>query len=157
MEAANRGAKDVGGRSVGCNIVLPFEQSENKYLDKWVSIKYFFVRKTLLIKYSYAFIVMPGGFGTMDEYFEALTLIQTKMLSEFPIIIFDKAYHKELIDHIELMKLKGTISSDDLKLCLFTDSIEDAIQHLNENAIIKFVLKHVAARKSRWWLLEKGY
>ncbi len=157
MEAANRGAKDVGGRSVGCNIVLPFEQSENKYLDKWVSIKYFFVRKTLLIKYSYAFIVMPGGFGTMDEYFEALTLIQTKMLSEFPIIIFDKAYHKELIDHIELMKLKGTISSDDLKLCLFTDSIEDAIQHLNENAIIKFGLKHVAGRKSRWWLLEKSY
>ncbi len=157
MEAANRGAKEVGGRSVGCNIVLPYEQSENKYLDKWVSIKYFFVRKTLLIKYSYAFIVMPGGFGTMDEYFEALTLIQTKMLSKFPIIIFDKTYHKELIDHIDFMKEKGTISSDDLKLCLFTDSIEESIQHLKDNAITKFGLKHVSDRKSRWWLLERGY
>ena len=83
MEAANRGAKDVGGRSVGCNIVLPKEQSHNPYLDVWVNIKYFFVRKNLLIKYSYAFIVMPGGFGTLDEYFEALTLIQTKKLSGF--------------------------------------------------------------------------
>ncbi len=157
MEAANRGAHDVGGRSVGCNIVLPFEQHENIYLDKSVSIKYFFVRKTLLIKYSYAFIVMPGGFGTMDEYFEALTLIQTKMLNEFPIIIFDKTYHKELIDHIEFMKTKGTIAPGDLKLCLFTDSIDEAIQHLRDNAIKKFDLKHEKPRKRLWWLLERGY
>lgn len=157
MEAANKGAKEVGGRSVGCNIVLPFEQKENPYLDKSVNIKYFFVRKSLLIKYSYAFIVMPGGFGTMDEYFEALTLIQTKMLSEFPIIIFDTAYHKELIAHIEFMKLKGTISPDDLKLCLFTDSIEDAIHHLEINAIQKFGLKHEKVRKRFWWLFESGY
>ena len=102
MEAANRGAKDVGGRSVGCNIVLPFEQHENPYLDRSVEIRYFFVRKTLLIKYSYAFVVLPGGFGTLDEYFEALTLIQTSMLNEFPMIVFDKEYHKELIAHIDL-------------------------------------------------------
>src|SRR6185503_8572994 len=88
MEAANRGAKDVGGRSVGCNIRLSAEQKPNEYLDKWVNIRYFFVRKTLMIKYSYAFIVLPGGFGTMDEFFEALTLIQTKKITEFPVIIF---------------------------------------------------------------------
>ncbi len=157
MEAANRGAKDVGGRSVGCNIVLPFEQKENPYLDKSVNIKYFFVRKSLLIKYSYAFIVMPGGFGTMDEYYEALTLIQTRMLSEFPIIVFDTEYHKELIDHIELMKEKGTISPEDLKLCLFTNSVEEAIQHLKTNAIQKFGLKPEKQRKKFWWLFEGGY
>lgn len=157
MEAANRGAKDVGGRSVGCNIVLPFEQHENKYLDKSVSIKYFFVRKTLLIKYSYAFVVMPGGFGTMDEYYEALTLIQTGMLNQFPIIVFDKTYHKELIEHIDLMKSKGTISEKDLELCLFTDSIEESIKHLKENAIQRFGLKHIKTRKFKWWLFERGY
>ena len=157
MEAANRGAKDVGGRSVGCNIVLPHEQMHNPYLDKWVSIKYFFVRKTLLIKYSYAFVVMPGGFGTLDEYFEALTLIQTKMLSEFPIIIFDKAYHKDLLEHIERMKERGTISPEDLNLCLFTDSIEEAVQHIQLNSIKKFGLKPAATRKRSWWLFEQKY
>src|SRR6476660_8140169 len=89
MEAANRGAKDVGGKSVGCNIVLPVEQQHNSYLDKWVDIKYFFLRKMLLIKYSYAFVEMPGGFGTLDEFYEALTLVQTKKIQMFPIIIFD--------------------------------------------------------------------
>jgi uncharacterized protein (TIGR00730 family) len=157
MEAANKGAKEVGGRSVGCNIILPFEQHHNDYLDKTVNIRYFFVRKTLLIKYSYAFVVMPGGFGTMDEYFEALTLIQTKMLFQFPIIIFDTTYHKELIEHIELMKAKGTIAEEDLKLCLFTDSIEEAIEHLKINAISKFGLKPEKPRKSFWWLFERGY
>jgi len=155
MEAANKGAKQVGGRSVGCNIVLPFEQKENDFLDTFVNIRYFFVRKTLLIKYSYAFIVMPGGFGTMDEYFEALTLIQTRMLKGFPIIVFDTEYHKELINHIDLMKAKGTISTEDLSLCLFTDSVEDAINHLKKNAIEKFNLKYKKSRKPRWWLFEK--
>lgn len=143
MEAANRGAQAVGGKSVGCNIVLPHEQSHNIYLDKWVNIKYFFVRKTLLIKYSYAFVVMPGGFGTLDEYFEALTLIQTKKLSEFPIIIFDIAFHKKIVEHIDLMKEEATISPADLKLCLFTDDVEDAVEHLKINAINKFGLKPI--------------
>ena len=142
MEAANKGAKAVGGRSVGCNIVLPHEQSHNPYLDKWVNIKYFFVRKTLLIKYSYAFVVMPGGFGTLDEYFEALTLIQTKKLSEFPIIIFDKEFHKKVVEHIDVMKDRATISPDDLRLCLFTDDVNEAVEYLKENAINKFGLKH---------------
>ena len=157
MEAANRGAKEVGGRSVGCNIILPFEQQHNPYLDKWVNMKYFFVRKTLLIKYSYAFVMMPGGFGTLDEHFGALTLIQTKMLSKFPIILFDVSYHKDLIEHIEFMKEKGTISAEDLKLCLFTDSITEAIEHLKIHAISKFDLKHEKVKKSRWWLFERGY
>ena len=155
MEAANRGAKEVGGRSVGCNIVLPHEQFHNKYLDRWVNIKFFFVRKTLLIKYSYAFIVMPGGFGTLDEYFEALTLIQTKMISEFPIIIFDTDYHKDLMRHIEKMKQEATISPEDLKLCLFTDSIEEAVKHLQEHSIRKFGLK-AEEKRSRSWLFEHG-
>ncbi|MBS1742785.1 MAG: TIGR00730 family Rossman fold protein [Bacteroidetes bacterium] len=154
MEAANRGAKEVGGKSVGCNIVLPKEQVHNNYLDKWVNIKYFFVRKSLLIKYSYAFIVMPGGFGTLDEYFEALTLIQTKMLDQFPIIIFDKAFHKDIIEHIERMKERETISPEDMKLCLFTDSVEEAVEHIRVNAITKFGLKPIE-KKPRWWLFEQ--
>jgi uncharacterized protein (TIGR00730 family) len=154
MEAANRGAKEVGGKSVGCNIVLPHEQHHNPYLDKWVNIKYFFVRKTLLIKYSYAFVVMPGGFGTLDEYFEALTLIQTKSISQFPIIIFDKEFHKKIMEHIELMKANGTISPEDLSLCLFTDSVEEAVAYLRENAIGRFGLKPEVIKKD-WWLFEK--
>jgi uncharacterized protein (TIGR00730 family) len=156
MEAANRGAKDVGGRSVGCNIILPHEQQHNPYLDKWVNIKYFFVRKQLLIKYSYVFVVMPGGFGTLDEYFESLTLIQTKMLSQFPVIIFDKTYHKDIIEHIERMKDRGTISANDLDLCLFTDSIDEAINHI-KNTIIKFGLKPKPPRRTCWLLFEKKY
>ncbi len=87
MEAANRGAKEAGGHSVGCNIVLPHEQSENPWLDKFVTIRYFFVRKVLLVKYSYAFVILPGGFGTMDEFFETLTLVQTRKIHHFPIVI----------------------------------------------------------------------
>lgn len=153
MEAANRGAKDVGGKSVGCNIVLPHEQHYNPYLDKQTTIRYFFVRKTLLIKYSYAFISFPGGFGTMDEFFESLTLVQTKKISKFPIIVFDTAFHKALIEHIEVMKEAGTISPDDLKLCLFTDSMEEAIEFIKINAIDQFGLK-VETPKRKWWLFE---
>lgn len=158
MEAANRGARDVGGKSVGCNIMLPHEQEPNHYLDKTVTIRYFFVRKTLLIKYSYAFVVMPGGFGTLDEYFEALTLIQTAKLSEFPIIVFDRSYHHDVIEHIEKMKKLGTISPDDLELCLFTDSVEEAVKHIELNAIKKFGLKpEEKKRRTSWWLFEKKY
>lgn len=155
MEAANRGAKDVGGKSVGCNIVLPHEQSSNPYLDKWVNIDYFFVRKTLLLKYSYAFVVMPGGFGTLDEYFEALTLIQTRKIHDFPIVVFGKEFHKELMDHIQLMKEQGTISPEDLDLCLFTDSVDEAVNHIRENAVVKFGLKKKKDVKKLWWMFER--
>lgn len=127
MEAANRGAREVGGRSVGCNIQLPFEQSGNPYLDKWVSIKYFFVRKTLLIKYSYAFVVMPGGFGTLDELFESLTLVQTGKLQEFPIIVFGKEYHEKLMAYVDNLKEQGTISPDDLKYIHYTDDMDEVV------------------------------
>lgn len=142
MEAANRGAKDVGGKSVGCNIVLPMEQDPNPYLDRWVNIRYFFVRKTLLIKYSYAFIVMPGGLGTMDEYFEALTLIQTGKINRFPVVLFDKEFHKPLMDHMENMRQQGTISESDMSLFLFTDSVEEAVAYIREHGILKFGLTY---------------
>lgn len=153
MEAANRGAKEVGGKSVGCNIVLPMEQHPNPYLDKWVNIKYFFVRKTLLIKYSYAFVIMPGGFGTLDELFEAMTLIQTKTINEFPVIIFSTSFHKELLEHIEKMKQVKTIADEDLQLFLVTDSIEEAVQHIKE-CIQRFGLTPVK-RKPSWFLGER--
>jgi len=155
MEAANRGAKDVGGRSVGCNIILPHEQHYNPYLDRSVNIEHFFVRKTLLIKYSYAFIVMPGGFGTLDEFFEAITLIQTRKIYEFPIIIFDVAYHKDLIEHIERMRQEQTISPEDLELCLFTDSVEEAVKHLQVFSINKFGLKAEQKRRRFPWAFPK--
>jgi len=155
MEAANRGAKEAGGRSVGCNIVLPTEQRPNAYLDKWVRIRYFFIRKTLLIKYSFAFIVMPGGFGTLDEFFEALTLTQTQKIRQFPIIVFSKSFHQELIEHIEQMKKIQTISPADLNLILVTDSVEAAVDFIKENSISRYGLVPAARRAPRRWLLER--
>ncbi|MFV8369379.1 TIGR00730 family Rossman fold protein [Flavobacterium sp. LB2R40] len=141
MEAANKGAYQAGGYSVGCNIVLPVEQKQNSYLHKWVYIPYFFVRKVILIKYSYAFVVMPGGIGTLDELFEALTLIQNKIISNFPIVIFDSVYHKELTYHIKKMVEYESISPEDMKLLFVTDSVEEVIEHLKKHAIKKFGLK----------------
>jgi len=140
MEAANRGARDAGGRSVGCNIQLPVEQAPNPYLDKWVKLEHFFVRKILLVKYSYAFVVMPGGFGTLDEYFEALTLIQTRKIKDFPVIIFGKAYHRELLAHIDSMQQQATIGPADMRLFLVTDSIDEAVQLIAEKSIKPFGL-----------------
>lgn len=154
MEAANRGAKDVNGRSVGCNIQLPVEQKPNPYLDKWIYMHHFFVRKVLLVKYSYAFIVMPGGYGTMDEYFEALTLIQTHTINDFPIVIFGKEYHKELIAHIEAMAKNATINKEDKHLFIVTDSVEDAVKLIVEKSIKKFNLQPEQRTKPFKWLFE---
>lgn len=154
MEAANRGAKDVGGKSVGCNIVLPTEQRPNAYLDKWVNIRYFFIRKTLLIKYSFAFIVFPGGFGTLDEFFEALTLTQTRKIDQFPIIVFNRAYHKELLEHIDVMKKKKTISAEDLSLILVTDSMDEALQFIKTQSIARYGLLPEQKRWPARWLME---
>ncbi|MEO6453023.1 MAG: TIGR00730 family Rossman fold protein, partial [Ginsengibacter sp.] len=156
MEAANRGAKDVGGRSVGCNIVLPLEQHINPYLDKWVNIKYFFIRKTLLIKYSYAFVVMPGGFGTLDEFYEALTLVQTKKIRMFPIIIFDKDFYREILKHNDRMAKAGTISKEDEHLFLVTDSITETVEYIKEKSIIAFGLQYASHPKPFWGFFEEG-
>ncbi|CAN5313800.1 TIGR00730 family Rossman fold protein [soil metagenome] len=156
MEAANRGAKDVGGKSVGCNIVLKHEQHPNAFLDKFVNIRYFFVRKVLLSKYSYAFVVMPGGFGTLDELFEALTLIQTNFIKRFPVVLMDKVFYKQLIAHIDLMAEQGTIQPEDMKLLLYTDSVEEAVAHIQKNAIEQFNLKKKKPISAISWLGERG-
>lgn len=142
MEAANRGAKDVRGKSVGINIILPHEQFPNRYLDKWVDLKYFFVRKTLLIKYSYAFVICPGGFGTLDEFFEAMTLIQTGKIKGFPVVIFGKDFHHNIMEHIEKMLAERTISPEDKKLYIITDDIDEAVQYITENTIKPFGLEY---------------
>ena len=157
MEAANRGAKEVGGRSVGCNIELPFEQVSNAYLDLCVRLHYFFVRKALLIKYSYAFVVMPGGAGTLDELFEALTLIQNGKIKNFPIVIMGTDYWKELIDFIQKMAQRAMIGPKDSSLIFTTDSVEEAIAHIRSKAIEPFGLKRVARmRRPFAWLGERG-
>ena len=152
MEAANRGAYESGGMSVGCNIKLPFEQKTNKYVHKSVTFEYFFVRKTLLTKYSYAFICMPGGFGTMDEFFDTLTLIQTKTITQFPIILFGTEYYRKLGELMNSMVEQGTIDPEDLKLVLITDDVDEAMEHIQTYITGNYKIK---PRKRFWWLLEK--
>lgn len=156
MEAANRGAKDAGGRSVGCNIKLPFEQKPNPFLDRSVTLDHFFVRKTLLMKYSYGFVIMPGGFGTMDEMFEALTLIQTKKVRNFPIVMMGREYWADLAIFVQRMVDAGTINASDLDLIRFTDSVEEAVAHLNDRAVRQFGLLQKRLPRKRAWLGEKG-
>jgi uncharacterized protein (TIGR00730 family) len=152
MEAANRGAFENSGKSVGCNIRLPFEQKPNPYVNKSITFEHFFVRKVLLVKYSYAFIIMPGGFGTMDEFFETLTLVQTQTINQFPIVLFGKEYYSNLWNYAEFMAQQGTISREDMKLVLLTDSIDEAAQHIQT-----YISQHyqVKPRRRFWWLFEK--
>ena len=130
MEAANRGAYENGGYSVGCNIQLPFEQKENLYVDTSITFKHFFVRKTMLVKYSYAFIIMPGGFGTMDEFFETLTLVQTKTITQFPIVLYGKEYYQPIMDYMTFLSKEKTVSEADLQLVLLTDNYDEAMDHI---------------------------
>ena len=127
MEAANRGAIDAKGVSVGLNIELPFEQKGNPYTTISINFRYFFVRKTMFVKYSNGFVIFPGGFGTLDELFEALALVQTRKIKRFPIILFGSAYWKGLLDWIrETLIAEQTISPEDLNLLVVTDSVEEA-------------------------------
>jgi uncharacterized protein (TIGR00730 family) len=127
MEAANKGARAGGGRSIGCNIELPFEQGANPYVDTLVNFRYFFVRKTMFIKYSQAFIIFPGGFGTLDEMFEALTLIQTGKIYQFPVILFGRHYWAGLLRWLQTrVLLERKISPGDMDLVLLTDDPAEA-------------------------------
>jgi uncharacterized protein (TIGR00730 family) len=157
MEAANRGAREAGGRSVGCNIRLPVEQSPNPYLDRWVTCRHFFVRKVLLFKYSYAFVALPGGLGTMDELFEALTLIQTGKIQQFPVVLIGVAYWRPLVEMLHSMVVQRAIHASDLELLLVTDSIDEAIAHLDRHARQQFGLKPRPSPAPSWWLGESSH
>lgn len=133
MEAANRGAKEADGLSIGCNIEIPDEQKLNPYLDRFVEFDHFFVRKVMLVKYSQAFVVMPGGFGTLDEIFETLTLIQTNKIGPFPVVAMGSEFWERLRVFIrDSLIAEGTIDSSDLDLIHLTDSVPDAIKHIRE-------------------------
>lgn len=153
MEAANRGAREAGGRTVGCNIVLPHEQKENPYLDKFVTFHHFFIRKVLLVKYSYAFVILPGGFGTMDEFFETLTLIQTRKIEGFPMVIMGTEFYQPLRHFLAFMAEQGTISREDMDLLLFTDDPEEAVTHIRKYLFENY---RIVKRRPAWWLFEKA-
>lgn len=153
MEAANRGAHDHGGLSVGCNIKLPFEQAHNKYLDRWVTCHYFFVRKVLLLKYSYGFVVLPGGLGTLDELNEALTLIQTNKIANFPVVLVGTTYWEPYMVLLREMVQAGAMSPRDLDLLKVTDDLEVAMAHIETHTVDRFGLRRV--RRPAWWLGER--
>ncbi|MCS7045197.1 MAG: TIGR00730 family Rossman fold protein [Gemmataceae bacterium] len=133
MEAANRGARDAKGLSIGCNIELPMEQSINPYVDVAINFRYFFCRKTMFMKYAEGFVLFPGGFGTLDELFEALTLIQTKKIAQFPIVLFGTDYWQGLLTWLrQAVRDQGRIDPQDLNLVRLTDSPEDACRYLTE-------------------------
>ena len=141
MEAANRGARDVGAGSVGCNIELPEEQQPNPYLDHLVTCHYFFVRKVLLFRHSFAFVALPGGFGTMDELFEALTLIQTKRTVQYPVVLMGTMYWRALLRQLAQMVNADTIEPDELELLLVSDDLDEALAHIRRHAIERFGLR----------------
>ncbi len=157
MEAANRGAKDAAGTSIGCNITLPQEQEPNPYLDKWVEFRYFFVRKLMLMKYSFGFVAAPGGYGTLDEFFEVATLIQTKKIRDFPLVLLGVEYWSPMLDFLRHSLLRlGAIHPEDIDRILLTDSPAEAAGFLRQAATERFGLKYRARRKPRKILLEKG-
>jgi uncharacterized protein (TIGR00730 family) len=155
MEAANRGARDAGGRSIGCNIRLPVEQAPNPYLDRWLLFRYFFVRKLMLVKYSYAFVAAPGGFGTLDELFETVVLIQTGKIKNFPVVLLGRAYWEPLRAMIEQrLAESGAIAPGDPALLHYTDSPEEAVALIKERAMGEFGLSYGPKVRRLSWLGE---
>ncbi len=143
MEAANRGAREAGGRSIGCNIQLPREQQPNPYLDRMVLFRHFFVRKVMLVKYSYAFVALPGGFGTLDEFFEAMTLIQTGKIQGFPVILMGASYWQPLIDFMRnTLVARGTVDQADFDHVVITDNAAEAVTIIRDATTSKFGLAY---------------
>ena len=135
MEAANKGAAEAGGVSVGLGIELPFESSLNRWVNLGINFRYFFVRKTMFVKYAQGFVVMPGGFGTLDELFEALTLVQTRKVTTFPVVLFDRGYWGGLVDWLRDTALaRGAISAKDLDLFTVTDDVAEAVEVMRAGA-----------------------
>jgi len=155
MEAANRGAKEAGGRSIGITIELPNE-TPNAYLDKCLSFHYFFVRKVILVKYSYAFIVCPGGLGTLDEVFETATLIQTGKIHDFPIVLVGKDFWDPIIDFMrDTLLTQGTMDESDLDRLFVTDSPAEAVAHVLQVVEKRFGLTYRKKAVARWYLGER--
>ena len=138
MEAANRGAQEAGARSIGCNIELPFEQGMNPFVEMGIEFRYFFVRKTMFVKYARGFVIFPGGFGTMDELFESLTLIQTGKVRNFPVVVFGTEYWSGLMEWLNtVMGAQGKISPEDMELIHLTDDPEEVVRHLVERGALE--------------------
>jgi len=155
MEAANRGAKEVGGRSIGCNIELPHEQRANPYVDRFITFRHFYVRKVMLVKYSYAFIALPGGFGTLDETFEIAPLVQTGKVREFPIVLMGRDYWQPLTDFVRnRLLVEGTIDPGDEQLLMTTDSAEEAVALVAAVGMRRFGLGYGPRPRRRWYLGE---
>jgi uncharacterized protein (TIGR00730 family) len=154
MEAANRGAREAGGRSLGCNIALPLEQTPNPYLDRFITFRYFFVRKVMLVKYSYAFVVLPGGFGTLDELFETATLIQTRKVSSFPLVLMDTAFWTPLLGFLDHLVEAKTIEPADAARLIVTDDVDVAVDAIRTAAMNQFGLSYGPRLAPRWYLGE---
>lgn len=154
MEAANRGAQEAGGRSVGCNIKLPMEQEPNPYLDHYLDFRFFFVRKVMLAKYSYAFIALPGGFGTIDELFEIATLVQTRKIEPYPIVLCGSDYWNPMLEFLrETMVKNKTIDAVDVDRFIVSDSPEEIASIVGKIAREKFGLRDTGPKR-KWWLFE---
>jgi uncharacterized protein (TIGR00730 family) len=154
MEAANRGAQEAGGLSIGCNIELPVEQRPNAFLDKWVTFHYFFVRKVMLVKYSYAFVALPGGFGTLDEIFEMATLVQTGKIRNFPLVLLGSEFWRPLVDFVQGLVTAGTVDAADASRIHVTDAPDDAVKVVTAAALEQFGLTYGPRLRPRWYLGE---
>ena len=154
MEAANRGAREAGGRSIGCNIRLPAEQQPNAYLDRWITFRHFFVRKVMLVKYSYAFVALPGGFGTLDEIFETVTLIQTQKIRGFPLVLVGRDFWRPLTAFLRRpLESMGLIDRADADRIAVADSAAEAVTAVRDLAMPSFGLRYRPPRR-RWLLRE---